>query len=192
MVPTLIETLIAASIVYLAFENIAGGNIVRRRSILAAGFGLVYGFGFAFALTPQLQFAGTHVLASVLSFNLGLELGQIAALLLLVVVLNLLFRLTVRKRMETIILAALAADLGWHRFTERAGRLGEFNFRWPTLNAALLASAMLWLAILLAAAGLTFLILWALGRRTNRTAPLASHPGETSQNSGERSLVESL
>jgi len=174
--PTLIATLIAASIVYLAFENIAGG-VVHRRWILAAGFGLVYGFGFAFALGPELQFAGSHTLASVLSFNAGVELGQFAVLLVLMASLGLLLRLTTRQRMETIILAALAADLGWHRFTERAGRLTQFSFQWPTLDAALLATAMLWLAILLVVAGLACLAFWVLRRQAARGAQqrLPSH-----------------
>src|SRR5207302_9854404 len=68
--PPLIETLFAVSILYMAFENIAGGNILpRRRWMQAFGFGLIYGFGFSFALRQELQFAGSHALASVLSFN---------------------------------------------------------------------------------------------------------------------------
>src|SRR6266480_52744 len=75
--PPLIETLIAASIVYMALENIAGATSVQRRWIIAFGFGLVHGFGFSFALRQTLQFAGSHLLASLLSFNVGVELGQL-------------------------------------------------------------------------------------------------------------------
>jgi hypothetical protein len=65
--PPFIETLIAISILYMAFENIAGGNILpRHRGMLAFGFGLIYGFGFSFPLRQELQFAGSHVLTSVL------------------------------------------------------------------------------------------------------------------------------
>src|SRR4029078_11504698 len=46
----LIETLIAASILYMALENIVGVNSLQRRWALAFGFGLVHGFGFSFAL----------------------------------------------------------------------------------------------------------------------------------------------
>src|SRR6185369_5176239 len=45
----LIETLIAASIVYMALENIVGSK-VGRRWIIAFAFGLVHGFGFSFVL----------------------------------------------------------------------------------------------------------------------------------------------
>ena len=94
--PPLIETLIAASILYMALENIAGVN--ERRSgagSLAFGFGLVHGFGFSFALRETLQFAGSHLLTSLLAFNLGVELGQLFVLALLVPALTLLFRYVV-------------------------------------------------------------------------------------------------
>ena len=78
--PPLIETLIAVSIVYMALENIVGGATVHRRWMMAFGFGLVHGFGFSFALRQSLQFAGAHMLASLLSFNIGVELGQLLVL----------------------------------------------------------------------------------------------------------------
>ena len=73
--PPLIETLIAMSIVYMALENIVGGATVQRRWMITFGFGLVHGFGFSFALRQTMQFAGSHLLASLLSFNVGVELG---------------------------------------------------------------------------------------------------------------------
>jgi hypothetical protein len=48
--PPLIETLIALSIVFMAFENIIGAKL-ERRWMVAFGFGLVHGFGFSFALS---------------------------------------------------------------------------------------------------------------------------------------------
>jgi len=72
--PPLIETLIALSILYMAFENILGAKM-ERRWMLAFGFGLVHGFGFAFYLRSSLQFAGAHLATSLLSFNLG-EIGR--------------------------------------------------------------------------------------------------------------------
>jgi len=77
--PPLIETLIAASIVYMALENIAGAKI-QRRWLITFGFGLVHGFGFSFALRQTLQFAGSHLLTSLFSFNVGVELGQLLVL----------------------------------------------------------------------------------------------------------------
>ena len=153
--PPLIETLIAVSIVYMALENIVGSK-VERRWMIAFGFGLVHGFGFSFALRETLQFAGSHLLASLLSFNVGFELGQLFVLVLLIPALEVLFRFVVAERIGTIILSALIAHTGWHWMIERGGRLKQF--RWPALNAALLAVAMRWLMLMLILAGLVWLV----------------------------------
>jgi len=125
--PPLIETLIAASIVYMALENIVGSGTVQRRWIIAFGFGLIHGFGFSFALRETLQFAGSHLLTSLLCFNIGVELGQVAVLLLLIPLLNLLFRFVVAERMGTIILSAIVAHTGWHWMIERWEHLRQYR-----------------------------------------------------------------
>ncbi len=162
--PPLIETLIAASIVFMAIENIAGASQPHRRWMMALGFGLVHGFGFSFALRDTLQFAGSHLLTSLLSFNIGVELGQLLVLVLLVPLLDAVFRFVVAERMGTIILSALVAHTGWHWMTERADHLRRFTFQWPPLNAALLAGALRWLMWILLAAGLA----WAAMRFLRR------------------------
>jgi hypothetical protein len=58
-----------------------------------------------------LQFAGSHLLASLLSFNVGVELGELLVLVLLVRVQELLFRQVVAERMGTIIASALVAHI---------------------------------------------------------------------------------
>ncbi|MGC2524836.1 MAG: HupE/UreJ family protein, partial [Stellaceae bacterium] len=88
--PPFVEAAIAASIFYMAIENIVGANL-RRRWVIAALFGLVHGFGFADVLKEQLQFAGSYLLVSLLSFNIGIELGQLAVLCVFVPALALLF-----------------------------------------------------------------------------------------------------
>ena len=75
--PPFIEMAIAVSIVYMALENIVGANL-NRRWIIAGLFGLVHGFGFADILKEQLQFAGSNLLVSLFSFNVGIEIGQLA------------------------------------------------------------------------------------------------------------------
>src|SRR6185436_13174125 len=70
--PPLVETLIAMSIVYMALENIVGSKL-HLRWIITFAFGLVHGFGFSFALRETLQFAGSYMLTSLLSFNVGVE-----------------------------------------------------------------------------------------------------------------------
>lgn len=146
--PSLIEMLIAASIVYMAIENIVGSKW-QRRWLIAFGFGLVHGFGFSFALTETLQFAGTHVLTSLLAFNLGVEIGQLLIILVAVPVLNFLFRKPHVERMGTIILSAILAHSGWHWMSARASDLAAYQFHWPVMNYALLALLMRWLMLLL-------------------------------------------
>jgi hypothetical protein len=163
--PPLIETLIATSIVYMALENIVGGATVHRRWIITFGFGLVHGFGFSFALRQTLQFAGSHMLASLLSFNVGVELGQILVLLLMIPALELLFRRVVAERMGAIILSALVAHTAWHWMTERWGVLSQFHLQWPALTDALLASAIRWLMLLIALAGVAWLVVGVLRHR---------------------------
>lgn len=164
--PPLIETLIAVSIFYMALENIVGSN-VQRRWMIALGFGLVHGFGFSFALRQTLQFAGSHMLTSLLSFNVGVELGQLLVLVLLIPMLEALFRFVVAERIGTIILSALVAHTGWHRMLERGDRLRQFG--WPAMNAALLATAMRWLMVILIFAGAVWLV-GVLRRRKVRVA----------------------
>ena len=173
--PPLIETLIAASIVYMALENIVGGATVGRRWMIAFGFGLVHGFGFSFALRQTLQFAGSHMLTSLLSFNVGVELGQLLVLLLLIPLLEALFRFAVAERIGTIILSAIVAHTAWHWMTERWARLRQFPIQWPAIDAALLASVFRWLMLLVGVAGLLWLIFTWLRQRTPRRAEVGSN-----------------
>ncbi len=153
--PPLIETLIATSVFYMALENIV---ILRpgRRWIITFFFGLVHGFGFSFILRNTLQFAGSHILTSLLSFNLGVELGQLFVLALVVPLLNILFRYVVVERMGTIILSVIVAHTAWHWMIERFDVLRQFP--WPQVTAAGLASALGWLIIVVAIAAAVWLL----------------------------------
>lgn len=172
--PPLIETLIAASIVYMALENIVGAGSVERRWLIAFGFGLVHGFGFSFALRQSLQFAGTHLLTSLLSFNVGVELGQLLVLLLLIPVLQLFFRYAVAERMGTIILSAIVAHTAWHWMLDRGSVLRQYRFAWPVLDAALLATVLRSLMFAVILAGILWLFQMASRWWTRRTAPAAT------------------
>jgi hypothetical protein len=163
--PPLIETLIAISILYMAIENVLGSNLARRWTITFA-FGLVHGFAFSFALRETLQFAGSHLLTSLLSFNLGVELGQLLVLVLLIPALDILFKYVVAERIGTIILSVLVGHTAWHWMTERADRLSQFP--WPAFSASQLASAVRWLMLILMLAGLYWLARRALENRAER------------------------
>jgi hypothetical protein len=160
--PPLIEVLIAISILYMAVENVVSGN-ARRRWMLAFGFGLIHGFGFSFALRENLQFAGSHLLASLLSFNIGVELGQVFVLALLVPALAALFRFVLPERLGAVILSLLVGHTAWHWMLERGELLRKFPL--PAFDAALLASAIRWLMVLLVVGGLAWLAHRALRQR---------------------------
>ncbi len=153
--PPLIETLIALSIVYMALENIIGRKGLHNRWMVAFGFGLIHGFGFSFALRESLQFAGTHLLASLLSFNIGVEIGQVLVLLLLIPLVEALFRFAVEERIGTIVLSALMAHTAWHWMLERGGRLAQYRWEWPDLTAAFLAGATRGLMLIVIVLGIT-------------------------------------
>jgi hypothetical protein len=127
--PPLVETLIALSIVYMCIENVVC-TTPRTRWPLALGFGLVHGFGFSFALQNTLQFAGDHVLTSLLSFNVGIELGQLLVLVLLVPALNVLFRY-VEPRVGGIVIAVIVGHTAWHWLAQRSAALSAFFAGWP-------------------------------------------------------------
>jgi len=174
--PPLIETLIAMSIVYMALENIAAGVTVQRRWIITFGFGLVHGFGFSFALRQTLQFAGSHLLTSLLSFNIGVELGQLLVLALMIPALDLLFRFVVAERMGTIIVSALVAHTAWHWMLDRWDRLTQY--RWPVLDALALVTAMRWLMAGVAIAAVLWVVATLLARRGARRASGQQAPQE--------------
>ena len=170
--PPLIETLIATSVFYMALENI----VVERpksRWIITFCFGLVHGFGFSFILRNTLQFAGSHILTSLLSFNVGVELGQLFVLLLVVPLLNLLFKHVVTERMGTIILSVIVGHTAWHWMLERFEVLRQFPV--PQVTAAGLASAMRWLIVVVAIIAAAWLA-HVLTQRPSKSA--ASEPAE--------------
>ena len=76
--PKIIEPLIAASIVCVGLLNIVSSG-TERRWLLTFGFGLIHGCGFASALRDLgIGANGSSITIPLLSFNLGVELGQLA------------------------------------------------------------------------------------------------------------------
>jgi hydrogenase/urease accessory protein HupE len=77
----IVEPIIALSILFVALENIITDRLNPWRVAIVFGFGLVHGLGFAGALTglglPQKDYFG-----SLISFNVGVELGQVTVILL--------------------------------------------------------------------------------------------------------------
>ena len=132
----------------------------------------MHGFGFSFALRDTMQLAGSHLLISLLSFNVGVELGQVAVLAVLLPALALLFRFVVAERIGTIVLSAIVAHTGWHWMTDRAQLLWRYQFELPDLTLAFFAGAMRWMIVVVAVAGAWWLV---------RTLVKPRRPGSNSQ-----------
>jgi hypothetical protein len=104
----LVESLIAASILYTAIENVVRPD-VRHRFAMTFAFGLVHGLGFASVLEARLP--PENVIAPLLGFNLGVELGQLAIVAIALPVLAVLARGLRSDHYRRIFLAAAAVPL---------------------------------------------------------------------------------
>lgn len=77
--PAIVEPLIAASIAYVAVENMVTGELKPWRPFVVFGFGLLHGMGFAGVL-QEIGLPRSEFLTALLSFNVGVELGQLAVI----------------------------------------------------------------------------------------------------------------
>ena len=170
--PPFIEAAIAASIFYMAIENIIGANL-NQRWIITGLFGLVHGFGFADVLKEQLQFAGSNLLVSLLSFNVGIEIGQLAVLCVFVPALALLFRGRMAGRMGIIVLSAIIANIAWQWMVQRGEVLWQTP--WPPLTMPALLTLGRWVVALSLAVGAAKL----LAKWIERKWPALGRPAES-------------
>jgi hypothetical protein len=76
---TIVEPLIAASIVYVAVENIATDRLHAWRPFIVFGFGLLHGMGFAGVL-EEIGLPRSEALTGLITFNIGVELGQLTVI----------------------------------------------------------------------------------------------------------------
>jgi len=83
----LVESVIAASIAWVALENLARHRAPSQRWVVSLLFGLVHGFGFASALRP-LALPSWNLAMALLGFNLGVEVAQGVVLAILLPVLT--------------------------------------------------------------------------------------------------------
>jgi hypothetical protein len=89
--PSIVEPLIAASIVYVAVENLVTDRLQRWRPFVVFGFGLLHGLGFAGVLA-DIGLSPTHFVTGLIAFNVGVELGQLAVIALCFLAVGLWFR----------------------------------------------------------------------------------------------------
>lgn len=79
--PKIVEPLIALSIAYVAIENICHTELKSWRIALVFAFGLLHGMGFAGAL-QEIGLPRAEFLTALLTFNLGVEAGQLTVILI--------------------------------------------------------------------------------------------------------------
>jgi uncharacterized membrane protein len=77
----LVEPLIAASIIYVAVENIVAKRLHPWRTWIVFGFGLLHGLGFA-AVLGDVGVNPAQLVPALIGFNIGVELGQLAVIAL--------------------------------------------------------------------------------------------------------------
>jgi hypothetical protein len=172
-VPT-IGALIALSLVYVSIENgvatpsssLRAGTL-RHRWIVALVFGLFHGLGFAIALQETLQFAGSHPIVALISYNIGLELGTLIILAIVLPTANMLFANAAVERAGIIVLSVLVGHAGWHWMTERMAiaRLSS----WPVMDLNLLLTVVRWLLAIAVIGG----VLWFLSGLLRRKPTVA-------------------
>jgi hypothetical protein len=151
--------------------------------MLTFGFGLVHGFGFSFIFSETMQFAGGHLFSSLLAFNIGVELGQLMVLLLVIPVLNVLFKYFVQERIGCILLSALLAHSAWHWMLDRGNTLSQYQFQWPIFDSIFFVGLMRWGMMLIIAAGALWL-LYELFRRFSLVEAISSYGERRGVNSG--------
>jgi len=117
--PRIVEPLIALSIVYVAIENIVTPRLAPWRVAIVFAFGLLHGMGFAGVLS-QLGLPRSEFLPALLSFNAGVELGQLAVIAIAFILIGLAFRNKPWYRRRIVIPGSIAiAAVGLFWFVQR-------------------------------------------------------------------------
>jgi hypothetical protein len=88
---SIVEPLIAASITYVAIENIFTSGLTRWRPFIIFGFGLLHGLGFASVL-GEIGLPDGQFVPALIGFNVGVELGQITVISLAFIAVGAWFR----------------------------------------------------------------------------------------------------
>jgi hypothetical protein len=173
-----IGALIALSLVYVAIENGIGtpstalsagpstslrASALKHRWVVALVFGLFHGLGFAIALQETLQFAGSHPIAALLAYNVGLELGTLIILAIVLPAANLLFTQVVPERAGIIVASVLIGHAGWHWLTERFA-IAQLS-SWPMMDLNLLLTVVRWLLALTVLGGAAWFVAGLINRK---------------------------
>lgn len=117
--PSIVEPLIALSIVYVAVENIFTDRLSRWRPAVIFAFGLLHGLGFAGILT-DIGMSDVDFWTGLIAFNLGVELGQVAVIVACFLTIGLWFGQKVwYRRRITLPLSGIIAAIASAWFVQR-------------------------------------------------------------------------
>ena len=114
----IVEAIIAASIIWIGFENLFRKNMNISRIGVIFCFGLLHGLGFA-SMFKLIGLEGTDYYLNLLSFNVGIELGQILVLLPLVILIPLFNRIKWYRILIAIPASIIIALFGVDTFINR-------------------------------------------------------------------------
>jgi hypothetical protein len=118
--PRIVEPLIALSIIVVAVENLVRKEAATDRYWMAGGFGLIHGFGFASVLSATgLGQSGAAMAVPLFSFNLGVELGQLAVMAVVVPLLFALRRWPAFERRGATVLSVAVIAMSSYWMWER-------------------------------------------------------------------------
>ena len=112
-----VEALIALTIIYLALEINQKENSIKSPWIMAFAFGLLHGLGFASALI-EIGIANEKMLLSLLFFNIGIELAQIALIPIPIILIYIFKKLSIDNYLKTS-MSFLIGGIGFYWFIER-------------------------------------------------------------------------
>ena len=116
--PLIIEVIIAASIIWIGFENLFRKKMKVSRLGVIFTFGLIHGLGFASMFKPK-GLEGTDYYLNLLSFNIGIELGLLITLLPLIILIPLFNRLTWYRILIAMPASIIIALFGVEMFIDR-------------------------------------------------------------------------
>ena len=114
---SLVEPLIFLSIVWVAVENTLFKQTTKWRPLVIFGFGLLHGLGFA-ALLSQYGLPKNNFISLLLAFNVGVELGQLAVLLIAFILVRVMLKNSQNKNQLKIPASITIGSIGLFWFIE--------------------------------------------------------------------------
>lgn len=114
---SLVEPLIFLSIIWVAIENTIFKQTTKWRPLVIFGFGLLHGLGFA-ALLTQYGLPKDNFISLLLAFNVGVELGQLAVLIMAFILVRAIFRKSQNKNQLKIPASIIIGLVGLYWFVD--------------------------------------------------------------------------